>query len=628
MMRVTSVRIAAVVGLSLLATGPARGQTPSPARDGDSGGAQFRGDAARTGAYGDPGPAAGPEVAWRLDTEGTIRSTPAATDAAIYVGDGAGRVMAVDPVTGDILWQYDAGDPVIGSPAVSGEVVVVSTRSGAVHAVDTGTGRPAWSVPGPGAAPLRGGWDYFGSSPAVAGERVVLGAPDGSVRAFDRASGQPLWRYDAGAPVRSSAAIAGGAVVVGDDAGRIHAVSLEDGSPLWRHETVGAGLGFEEFGFDRTTIQASPAIADGRVYVGSRDGGFYALDMESGERLWRVDYGFPWVVASAAVRDGRVYLGSSDGHFVQALDAGTGDEIWRTDLGTRVFASPAATPGALYVADHGGFVRALDPATGQVLWSLRLAQQIQSSPVPYGHALLIGTDGGALYRIDAGAATPHQAVFWDSAMATLAIRPGGRRLRDYLADGGYEVLDAAALPGWLAARETAGGPSVVVFALDHAPESVAPSDTDSVGRLRRYLEAGGKVVWTGFPPWSLERDSAGQAVRIDHGRHRRILDLDLSRGETGEYGARPTDEGRRWGLTGPVLSTTALAPAPSVTALARDELGRIAAGVRSYGGPEGTGFVILFGQGAPWDRLPAIRAAAEYGIVRAPAAPRTATPDR
>lgn len=74
-----------------------------------------------------------------------------------------------------------------------------------------------------------------------------------------------------------------------------------------------------EYGWDRTSVQTTPAIADGAVYVGSRDGGVYALDAATGRRLRYTDHGAPWVVASAAVRGDTLWVGSSDGEFVAAL---------------------------------------------------------------------------------------------------------------------------------------------------------------------------------------------------------------------------------------------------------------------------------------------------------------------
>lgn len=598
-----------------LATGGLAGRASAQ----DAGGATFRGDAARSGRYEASGPAHGVVESWRFQAPGTVRSSPAVTAERVYVGSGDGSLFALDRATGRELWRYDAGDPVTSSPAVSDGVVVITTRNGGVHAVST-SGDRLWSAAPTSQLPLpwgREGWDYYASSPLILDGRTVVATPDGMVRSLDLRTGRERWRYEAGARIRSSPAAAsgvnGGLVVVGDDAGVVHGLRLRDGTRAWRHATEGAGHDSEAFGFDRTSVQASPAIAGRRVFVGSRDGGLYALDLGSGERLWRVDYGSPWVISSAAVGGGRVYIASSDGHFVQAVEAATGAEVWRTDVGARVFASPALADDALYVGDHAGRVLALDPETGLKRWSLGLANQIQASPVPAGSALFVGTDAGWVHALDAAPSPARRAVFWDSTVAGFATTPGSSLLRDYLADHGYEVVDAASLPTWIAGRADR---SVIVFAIDHLPAAVGAEDGGG-GALLRYLEAGGKVVWTGFPPWAIVRDSTGRPVSLDLERHR-VLGIDLSGGPTGDYGAVPTAEGRRWGLDGLRLSAAVIRPTAGVIALARDETGRIAAAVRSFGGRPGSGLVVLWGRGATWKTLADIRAVADHGIVRRP----------
>ncbi len=41
----------------------------------------------------------------------------------------------------------------------------------------------------------------------------------------------------------------------------------------------------------RARIDSSPAVAGGRVYVGSNDGRLYALDLASGKVVWEHDEG-------------------------------------------------------------------------------------------------------------------------------------------------------------------------------------------------------------------------------------------------------------------------------------------------------------------------------------------------
>jgi outer membrane protein assembly factor BamB len=59
-------------------------------------------------------------------------------------------------------------------------------------------------------------------------------------------------------------------------------------------------------------VESSPAIVDGRVYVGSNDGRFYVLDVASGAKLWEFNAGAP-LSASPAVAEGRIVIGSQDG---------------------------------------------------------------------------------------------------------------------------------------------------------------------------------------------------------------------------------------------------------------------------------------------------------------------------
>jgi hypothetical protein len=63
-----------------------------------------------------------------------------------------------------------------------------------------------------------------------------------------------------------------------------------------------------------------------------------------------------------------------------------------------------------------------------------------------------------------------------------------------------------------------------------------------------------------------------------------------------EYGSRLTADGALWGLRSSWISTMSVEPHDVTTVLAIEEDGKAAAWVKSYGGPEGTGFVRLWGR--------------------------------
>lgn len=128
-------------------------------------------------------------------------------------------------------------------------------------------------------------------------------------------------------------------------------------------------------------VHSSPAVVDGTVYVGSRDGRLYALNAATGAKRWEFPTG-SWVESSPAVVDGRVYFGSQDG-MLRALDAATGAPRWEFDAEFGVDSAPAVAGGLVYFgADHSLF--AVDAASGERRWSLELPFRVGSPAVANG----------------------------------------------------------------------------------------------------------------------------------------------------------------------------------------------------------------------------------------------------
>jgi outer membrane protein assembly factor BamB len=125
-------------------------------------------------------------------------------------------------------------------------------------------------------------------------------------------------------------------VFLGDDRGVLRAVDANNGKVRWQAYTAGA-------------IFQSPAVWEGRVYVGSADGRVYAFEAATGRRLWTfraapADRWIPvygklhstWPVAGGVVVDNGVLYAAAgianyDGTHVYALDAITGKLKWHND---------------------------------------------------------------------------------------------------------------------------------------------------------------------------------------------------------------------------------------------------------------------------------------------------------
>lgn len=110
--------------------------------------------------------------------------------------------------------------------------------------------------------------------------------------------------------VRGSPAVDGSTVFVGSFDGRIYALDAVTGKVRRHYDTDGVTLNSGDYGFDRRSIQSSPVVANGTVFVGARDGFIYALAASDAKLRWRYDHKISRINASSAVVDGTLYAGT------------------------------------------------------------------------------------------------------------------------------------------------------------------------------------------------------------------------------------------------------------------------------------------------------------------------------
>ncbi|CAA9309982.1 MAG: Quino(hemo)protein alcohol dehydrogenase, PQQ-dependent, partial [uncultured Gemmatimonadaceae bacterium] len=133
-------------------------------------------------------------------------------------------------------------------------------------------------------------------------------------------------------------------------------------------------------------FEAAPIVVDGVMYVTGPNGYLWAMNAETGQKLWQYKHEIPIDVAlccgnvnrGAAVARGRVYMATANGYLV-ALDARTGRLVWQTAFAD-VRAAESATLAPLVVknlvlvgnsgAEYGvrGHIDAIDATTGRRVW--------------------------------------------------------------------------------------------------------------------------------------------------------------------------------------------------------------------------------------------------------------------
>ena len=135
---------------------------------------------------------------------------------------------------------------------------------------------------------------------------------------------------------------------------------------VWQSSTSGSSLG------RGGPVYSTPAVAFGRVYLGSIDGRVYSFEQSSGELAWSHSTG-DWVYPAPAVADTKrseptVYIGSKDQEFY-ALDAKTGDVRWQKDIGGIVL-------GAASVVGEVAYVGVIGPNIGTFGFDVKTGKQV------------------------------------------------------------------------------------------------------------------------------------------------------------------------------------------------------------------------------------------------------------
>lgn len=266
------------------------------------------------------------------------------------------------------------------------------------------------------------------------GDVDVLSTANGTVyagfykrlHALDAETGDEKWRFKTDGRVMQPPAIEDGTVYLGSRDGNLYALEAETGEEKWRFDTDG-------------WVTSTAAIVNGTVYVGT-DFSVYALEADTGEQKWRFHNGG----TSPAVVDGTVFVGSpreGTAHgYAHALDAETGEELWSHKVG-RWPRMPAVLDGTVYIpatwtqlsgTDHTTHVYALDAATGEERWKTRIDARIWGEVAADDGTVYIGANDGRLYALDSQTgdeAWTYQAHWWVDASAavtqdTIYIRSG------------------------------------------------------------------------------------------------------------------------------------------------------------------------------------------------------------
>jgi outer membrane protein assembly factor BamB len=151
-------------------------------------------------------------------------------------------------------------------------------------------------------------------------------------------------------------------VYIGSWDRNLYALDAATGRERWRYVTGNDTVDYNQIG-----LASSPAVANGIVFVGGRDGHFHAVDARTGAGKWTIDNRGGWTIASPAVQGGVVFFPTSDGRRLKGIDTQTGAVRFDVENKAISFSSPAIAGDVVFYGSSDGFLNAARVADGVIL---------------------------------------------------------------------------------------------------------------------------------------------------------------------------------------------------------------------------------------------------------------------
>ena len=320
-----------------------------------------------------------------------------------YIGTQNGEVIAVDleaqgretaSFAVGSAGRTDAFPGFYGVPTIANGKVYVGGFNGIVYALDATGLIEVRSFEIEGDKLSKG---ILGSI-VTAGTRFVFGgsesADTGRLYVLDEDLREvcvyPARGNDPVGAIWSTPTVVDGIAYFGDLSHNLYAIAVDDCEPVWA-APVGLGGG----------ISAPVLVLDNKLYVGSFNQTFYAIDLETAgaSAVLEADN---WFWAKAATDETRVFAPSLDGR-LYAYDLTTRRVAWvypaDGDIGP-IISAPVVVGDTVVVGSDDENIVVLDAATGTRLWDQRVGSKIRAPLTAAGSVVYVYTIDRVLRAYD------------------------------------------------------------------------------------------------------------------------------------------------------------------------------------------------------------------------------------
>lgn len=317
---------------------------------------------------------------WRYQTLSAVQSEPTydPEDDSVYFGSNDGALYKVGAKDGALRFRFDTRAEVSRKIVRRGDTIFAVNANDTLVALDRTTGKMKWNQQRPSAF----GMEIAGyAGPALGADQVYVAYSDGNVMAYAIDDGSERWP---GVDLSADAEQATG------------------GEPV------------KYLDVDTTPVVDREGDAE-IIYVASYQGGVFALDADSGSRLWQNDKVtgandlLLWEQPGRAAPEGKgpglpprkILIAASGLSGLWGLDPKEGGRtLWHRSLPEGGITGPAAWQGALLVGTTRYGIFLFSPLDGAVIDGIDTGTGVAMTPAAYGRRAFVLTNGGSLLGID------------------------------------------------------------------------------------------------------------------------------------------------------------------------------------------------------------------------------------
>lgn len=308
---------------------------------------------------------------WIVQTGAGIYCSPAVEKDKVFVGDDLGRLTAYALKNGKKLWSFQSGKRIVGTPAVSEGIVVFGSADCKIYGLDAQNGNLLWTVeaaePVLGAVTIENGIAYIGAS-------------DHTFRAVNIRTGEVKWAF-AGVRgyIETKPLVTDNKVIFGAWDNTLYALNKADGKELWKWTG-----GLTRMHFSPAAVW--PVAADGKVFITDPQRAMTAIDIETGNTVWRTFQSMVRETIGLSEDKERIYSKTMNDSIVcYSTKSNQPHKLWASNVGFGYEHAPSMQVeknGVVFGSTKEGLIFALEAATGKVLWKHKTGNSLISTVVP------------------------------------------------------------------------------------------------------------------------------------------------------------------------------------------------------------------------------------------------------